>query len=145
MASNVFGGRKGYISIATASSVAVAKFGAIRDWELNVTATNIAVTHQDSSAWTERLTGTRDWTFRAAMVWLSTAATHKQSQLRTMMSSGKRNWFTFRNSTGTGTTGSQAFKGWGFLKNWRWNGDIENAQLFDVEVEGDGKITEATS
>lgn len=145
MASNVFGGRKGQITIATASSVAVAKFGGLKDWELNVTVGNIPVTHQDSSAWTERLTGTRDWTFRAAMVWLSTAATHKQSQLRSMMSSGKRNWFTFRNSTGTGTTGSQTFKGWGFLRNWRWNGDIDQPQLFDVEVEGDGKITEATS
>ena len=143
MASNVFGGRKGYITIASASSVSVAKFGALRDWELGVSNATIAVTHQDSSAWTERLTGTRSWTFRAAMVWLSTAATHKQSQLRGMLSSGKRNWFEFRNSTGTGTTGTQTFKGWGFMQNWAWNGDIENVQLFNVAVEGDGKITES--
>jgi predicted secreted protein len=90
MATNLFHGRKGIVQTAATSSGTAANFGRVRNFSLDVNAETIDVTNMDSSGWRELLDGTKSWEFTAEALWLSTAATTKQDDLRSALSSGAR-------------------------------------------------------
>jgi predicted secreted protein len=105
-----------------------------------VNAETIDVTNMDSSGWRELLDGTKSWEFTAEALWLSTATTSKQDELRTALSSGTRQWFKFQNST---AAGSQTFQGWGYVSRWNLTADQSDVQIHNLSISGDGSIAES--
>lgn len=142
MATNVFAGRVGDLLVATASSLstAAATVGKLRNFEVSVTADTIDATNFGSSGWGENIDGIKRWTVTAEALWASTAFTSQQDNLRTALSSGVRQWFKIRNSTGTG---SQTFQGWGYVNSWTLAAGVEDIQLHNFGITGDGALTES--
>lgn len=141
MATNVFKGRQAQLKLAATTAASQVAFGAVRNYSVEVTRPDIDVTNFDSSGWAIRLDGMATWGMTAEAVFLSTGATvNEQDTFRTALSGGTRYYFTLANSTGTG---SQTLSGWGYVTGWTWSGAVDGPQLFNLSVQGDGKLTEA--
>lgn len=141
-ASKVFAGKDGVLGVGASSSVAYTKFGALRNFEVNVTRDTADATNFDSSGWRETMPTIASWTLTAEALTLSTAATSQQDELRGYLGSETRSWFTVLNST---VAGSWAWKGWGYVTNWSVGGGLEDVQVTNFEVTGDGKLNEAAT
>ena len=141
MATNVFNGREAVLQVSTTSTgTGGNSFGAVRSFTLTINRPEIDVGHFDSSGYIETLPGMAKGTLTAETLFLSTAATSQQDELRGYLSSGTRRYFFVKNTTGTN---SQTFKGWGFVTNFEWSGDLESPQLSNFQIAFDGKVTEA--
>lgn len=144
MATNVFKGRQAFLGVygTSSGSTAAVRFGAIRNYALEVTRGEIGVGNFDSSGWNIRLDGIASWGLTAETVFLSTAASvNEQDTLRGALTGGTRKYFRLKNSTGTD---SQQFYGWGYITGFTWNGAVDGPQLHNFTITGDGKLTEAT-
>ena len=141
MATNAYKGREGQLLIGATSSATGVKFGAIQNFEFNVTRPEISFTHFDSSGWAQTFPGTARWTGSAQCIWLSTAATvNEQDTIRSALTGETRKFFTVSNSTGAG---SQTFKSWGYISGWTLGSPEDAPQILNVTFVGDGKYTES--
>lgn len=140
--SKTFAGRAGRLSISAASSQAVTKVGALRNWEFSAEMAELDATNFDSSGNYEMLDGTRKWEARAEALVLSTADTNygQQATLRGALSGHSRKWFQIDNSTAAGT---QRYTGFGYVTSWKQAGTKDDIQLHNFVIRGDGKYTEA--
>lgn len=141
-ASNVFAGKAGQIRIASTASTGATSndLGAVRNFEVNVTRDTADATNFDSSGWRETLTTIASWTLTAEALTLSTSATSQQDDLRGFLSSETRRYFYIHNST---AAGAWVWEGWGYVTNWTVGGGLEDVQVSNFEITGDGKITES--
>ena len=143
MASNVFSGRDGTLSVSTSSTAAGSKFGGVRDWQFSGDATLIDVVHQDTSGWTERLPGnSKSWGLTCGTVILSTVGANQQDTIRAALKADTRKFWTFITSTGTG---GQTMSGFGYVNGFTMAGDVpgNSPQLHTFSIQGDGAYTEA--
>ena len=142
MATKEFSGREGVLSLAATSSGTAVKFGGLQDWTVTIERSDIATSHQQSSGWTIRFPGIASWGLTATCCFLSTAASvNEQDTLRSALTGESRKYFTIQNSTST--TGSQTWKGYGYVTNASFNGSQSSPQLHDFTIVGDGKLTES--
>lgn len=141
-ATKVFSGRSAKLSITATSSAAAAYVGALKNWELTATMAEIDATNFDSSGHYEMLDGIDSWEITADALVLSTAGTNyaQQASLRSGLSGHTRKYFQLLNSTGTG---SQTYKGFGYVTSWKQSGAVTDVQLSNFKIKGDGKYTEA--
>lgn len=140
MATNVFSGRQGSLRVG-ASSSATTRFGAVQNWEVTVSRSEVPVVHTDTNGWQEQLAGIANWSLTCGTVFLSTAATtNEQDTLRGALSSGTRRYFQLYDSTGAGGAVRQ---GWGFVTGYTWGAaSLDAPQLQNFTVAGDGAVTE---
>lgn len=141
MASNVFAGRGAQILIASASSAASAKLGAVRNYTFQSDNAEMDATSFDSSGFFQMLDGIKKTSMKAEVLVLSTAATlyPQQNALRAAAIAGTRKFFLYKNST---AVGSQTFQGFGYVTQWTQKGTVTDIQMGDFAVTFDGKYTE---
>lgn len=141
MASNVFAGRGAQILVASASSAASAKLGAVRNYTFQSDNAEMDATSFDSSGFFQMLDGIKKTSFKCETLVLSTAATlyPQQNSLRAAAIGGTRKFFFYKNSTGVG---SQTFQGFGYVTQWTQKGTQTDVQLGDFAVVFDGKYSE---
>lgn len=144
MASNVFNGRLGQLTVAGTSTGTGVRFGGVRDWNFSADSQPVDVVHQDTSGWTERIdSNSKSWSLTCGAVFLSTSASvNEQDTLRAAMKAGTRKYWTLKNST---ASGSQTFAGYGYVTGWTWAGDIpgNTPQLHGFTIAGDGAYAES--
>jgi predicted secreted protein len=141
-ASNVFAGKDVILGVGASSSVAYTALGALRSAELNVTRDTADATNVDSSAWRETIPTIASWTMTAEALTLSTAATSMQDEARGYLGGETRAYWWFLNST---AAGAWTQRGWGYVTNWSMGGGLEDVQVSNFEITGDGKLTEAAT
>ncbi len=143
MASNVFAGRGAQILVASASSAASAKLGAVRNYTFQSDNAEMDATSFDSSGYFQMLDGIKKTSFKCETLVLATAATlyPQQATLRAAAIAGSRKFFFYKNSTAP-TGGSQTFQGFGYVTQWTQKGTHTDVQLGDFAVTFDGKYTE---
>lgn len=141
-ASKVFAGRSAKLSVTATSSAAASYVGALKNWQFKADLNEIDATNFDSSSHYEMLDGIDSWEIRADALVLTTAGTNyaQQSALRTGLSGHTRKYFQVQNST---ATGSQTYKGFGYITSWQQGGSVTDVQLHNFVIKGDGKYTEA--
>lgn len=138
MASNVFAGYQGEILISSASSVAGATIGAIRNWQLNVTEDMADATQFGTTGWSEFLPVKKGWTFTCEAIYLSTGATKQQDELRSALGSGTRKYVQLYASTS-----DQVYKGFAYVGGWDLGGNVNDIAIHNFSLTGDGALTEA--
>jgi len=141
MATNSFSGREAQVKVAATSSGTATKFGGLQDFTVTVERPDIATSHQESSGWVIRFPGDASWSLTAGCLFLSTGATvNEQDTLRSALTGETRKWFQIDNST---ASGSQTWKGYGYVTGFAFNGDRTSPQLHNFTIQGDGKLTES--
>lgn len=138
MASNVFAGYQGEITVSGSSSTAGATIGAIRNWQLNVTEDMGDATSFDSSGWSEFLPVKKGWTFTCEAIYLSTGATKQQDELRSALNSGTRKYVALYASTA-----DQVYRGWAYVGGWDLGGNVNDIAIHNFSLTGDGALSEA--
>jgi hypothetical protein len=138
---NKFRGRAGRLMVAASSSVAAADVGALRNYQVTLTAGAIDFSDFDSSGWTDTMSGQRAWSMSAEAVFLSTAATSQQDELRTAALAGSTKYFVVH--TSTAASGAE-FSGWGWVSNFNISGDMEGVALTGFEITGSQALTESS-
>ena len=139
MPTDVFAGRSAQIQVSATTS-GHADFGRARNFTLAVNRDLIDATSFDSSGWREVITGTANWTLNVETVFLSTASSGKQDDLRVALSSAARQHFKIMNST---AGGSQTWQSWGYVTGWDLGGALSDIQVHNFTVAGDGKLAES--
>jgi predicted secreted protein len=138
--SYTFNGRSANITLS-ATTVAGSAFGAVKSWQLTVSRSMVDVTSFDSSGWTERYPGMGTWEFTCQTLALATGATQEQDTLRSALSSETRKYLFVKNSTAA--SGSQTYRGWGYVSGWDLSGDESSPQIHNFTFTGDGKLNES--
>lgn len=144
MASNVFGGRSGLLTVAASSTSSYVTCGGVRDWQFALDTPSIDVVHQDTSGWTERLPGnTRAWGLTIGAVVLSTSATiSAQNTMRAAFAADTRaGW---RITPDKSRPNSPSFTGVGYVQGFQLAGDVpgNSPQLHNFTAGGDGNYVE---
>ena len=144
MADNYFAGRHGDLLHAATSSAALVSFGALQDFQLNVSAEPIEVTNNDSGGYRENVDGIKEWDFTADALMVSTNATAEHENIRSYLSTATRRWFAMANDA-VGSTGYH-WQGYAYVSGWGLSmGETRGVQLNNFSLVGDGVLVESST
>ena len=144
MPQNYFGGRQGELSLGATSSAALISFGKLTNFRCFATRNQIPVTNFDSSGWEENIPGIGSWGLTAESLMMSTAASVEHDTLRANLSAETRSWYKIANTSTTATEGYH-WQGYGHLEDWDLSGGVDDPQVQNFSIKGDGPYVESST